>query len=121
MLECRPLHARHLQSSGVVRPRLTAPAVGFYAGFMRSQSESHLRHGEDRPWETGGILLAESLAQAGRLDLPGLFGNRRPVELEIGTGKGTFLLARAAARPELNFLGIEWARPYCLYAADRFR
>ena len=42
------------------------------------------------------------------------------LSVEIGTGKGTFLLARAAARPEVNFLGIEYARAYCQYAADRF-
>jgi tRNA (guanine-N7-)-methyltransferase len=50
-----------------------------------------------------------------------LFANTRPVEVEVGTGKGAFLLARAAARPDLNFIGIEWARSYCLYAADRVR
>jgi tRNA (guanine-N7-)-methyltransferase len=66
------------------------------------------------------VLLEESVA-AGAVDLAALFGNARPVEVEIGTGKGTFLLARAAARQEVNFLGIEWARAYCLYAADRIR
>ena len=70
--------------------------------------------------DAGGVLLEESVA-AQPLGLPALFGNDRPVELEIGTGKGAFLLARAAARPEINFLGLEWARPYCRYAADRFR
>jgi tRNA (guanine-N7-)-methyltransferase len=73
-----------------------------------------------RPIQPGSVLLDESLAQAGRLDLRELFGNDRPVEMEIGAGKGTFLLARAQARPELNFLGLEWARAYCQYAADRF-
>ena len=65
-------------------------------------------------------LLSEATAAAGLLDLPALFGNDRPVELEIGTGKGTFLLARARLREELNFVGLEWARGYCEYAADRF-
>jgi len=66
------------------------------------------------------VLLPEALA-AGPIDLPGVFGNVRPVEVEIGSGKGTFLLARAAARPEVNLLGIEWATAYCCYAADRVR
>ena len=48
-----------------------------------------------------------------------LFGNRLPVELEIGPGKGGFLLKRASARPEVNLLAIEWAKPHALYAADR--
>ncbi|MHC4982651.1 MAG: tRNA (guanosine(46)-N7)-methyltransferase TrmB [Planctomycetota bacterium] len=66
------------------------------------------------------MLLDESAAD-GPLDLPQLFGNTRPVEVEVGTGKGTFLLARARSRPELNFLGLERARAYCNYTADRCR
>jgi tRNA (guanine-N7-)-methyltransferase len=50
-----------------------------------------------------------------------LFGNDRPLELEIGSGKGTFLLAESGARPEVNFLGIEYARRYWIFAADRLR
>ncbi len=38
-----------------------------------------------------------------------MFGNDHPVELEIGMGKGTFLLEQARTRPEVNFFGIEWA------------
>ncbi|MCC6661784.1 MAG: tRNA (guanosine(46)-N7)-methyltransferase TrmB [Phycisphaerales bacterium] len=44
-----------------------------------------------------------------------------PLEIEVGSGKGTFLLARAAARPGVNLLGFEWAREFCDYAADRCR
>lgn len=36
-----------------------------------------------------------------------LFGNTNPVELEIGCGKGKFLLARAIENPGTNFLGID--------------
>lgn len=50
-----------------------------------------------------------------------LFGDDRPLELEIGSGKGTFLLAESAVRPEVNFLGIEYARRYWIFAADRLR
>ena len=87
---------------------------------MRTGSPKYLAHGREGKWDTAGVLLEESAA-AGPLDPPELFDNDRPIELEVGTGKGTFLLARAAARPELNFLGIEWAKAYCHYAADRFR
>ena len=38
-----------------------------------------------------------------------LFPNRHPFELEIGSGKGRFLLERAAKHPERNFLGIDYA------------
>lgn len=45
----------------------------------------------------------------------------RPFELEIGSGKGTFLIQQGAASPEKNFLGVEWAHEFYAYAADRLR
>ncbi len=45
----------------------------------------------------------------------------RPVELEVGPGKGRFLLEAARARPEVFFLGVEAAFPYATYTADRLR
>ena len=53
------------------------------------------------------------------LDWRGLFGNDHPVEIEVGFGKGLFLLNAATARPDLNFFGIEIIRKYQLYAATR--
>jgi tRNA (guanine-N7-)-methyltransferase len=50
-----------------------------------------------------------------------LFGNDRPVELEVGMGKGTFLTEQAKARPDVNFFGIEWANWFWKYASDRLR
>jgi tRNA (guanine-N7-)-methyltransferase len=38
-----------------------------------------------------------------------LFPTQRPFEMEIGSGKGRFLLERAAKHPERNFLGIDYA------------
>ncbi|MFM9959591.1 MAG: tRNA (guanosine(46)-N7)-methyltransferase TrmB [Phycisphaerales bacterium] len=45
----------------------------------------------------------------------------RRFELEIGSGKGTFLLQQSALEPTTNFLGIEWAKEFFAYAADRAR
>lgn len=55
------------------------------------------------------------------LDFASLFGNANPVEIEIGSGKGTFLYDQARTRPGVNFLGIEWARWFWRYASDRLR
>ena len=55
------------------------------------------------------------------LDWAAVFGNANPVEMEIGIGKGTFLLEQARARPDVNFFGIEWANWYWRYASDRLR
>jgi tRNA (guanine-N7-)-methyltransferase len=42
------------------------------------------------------------------------------VEIEVGMGKGLFLLTEAVNRPHVNFLGIEIVRKYQLYAATRY-
>ena len=48
-----------------------------------------------------------------------IFGNEHPVELEVGFGKGLFLLTAAQQRPEVNFVGIEIERKYVLFTANR--
>ena len=53
------------------------------------------------------------------LDWPTLFGNDRPVEVEIGHGKGAFLVDAAVAHPEHNFIGIEWASMRHVYTSER--
>jgi tRNA (guanine-N7-)-methyltransferase len=59
---------------------------------------------------------------AGRLDPRAWFSDpSRPFEIEIGSGKGTFLIQHAELNPAVNFLGIEWAREFYEYAADRIR
>lgn len=36
-----------------------------------------------------------------------LFGNDHPIHIEIGTGKGNFIIGKALANPDINFIGIE--------------
>jgi tRNA (guanine-N7-)-methyltransferase len=54
-----------------------------------------------------------------RVDFARVFGRDGPVHIEIGAGKGTFLLNQAKTHSDINFLGIEWARKYYRYAVDR--
>lgn len=60
-----------------------------------------------------------------QLDFYAIFGNNQPIEVEIGTGKGRFILAESRRRPETNFLGIErslkWLRVALLRAAKEPR
>ena len=55
----------------------------------------------------------------GMLDFAELFGRSATVEMEVGSGKGTFLLEEAKTFPEKDFFGIEWANKYYKYAVDR--
>jgi tRNA (guanine-N7-)-methyltransferase len=56
---------------------------------------------------------------APRVDWVGLFGNDNPVEIEVGFGKGLFLLTAALQSAGTNFFGIEVVRKLQLYAATR--
>jgi len=47
-----------------------------------------------------------------RLNLEDLFGNRNPTIIEIGSGKGRFLISTATERPDLNIIGIEKSLHY---------
>jgi len=59
----------------------------------------------------------------GFLPLCDWFGNAPgvPMELEVGSGKGTFLVQQAEQTPNVNYIGIEYARAYWRHAADRCR
>jgi tRNA (guanine-N7-)-methyltransferase len=54
-----------------------------------------------------------------RVDWKEIFGDEGPVEIEIGIGKGRFLLRAAEARPEIHHLGVEWANKYLRFAESR--
>lgn len=45
----------------------------------------------------------------------------RPLEIEIGSGKGGYLVDAVKRQPQTNLLGIEWAKEFWLYGADRCR
>ncbi|UCF66085.1 MAG: tRNA (guanosine(46)-N7)-methyltransferase TrmB [Acidobacteriota bacterium] len=53
------------------------------------------------------------------LDFGRVFGNDRDVELEVGVGKGRFLMLAATAMPDRNFVGVEYARRYLERAIAR--
>jgi tRNA (guanine-N7-)-methyltransferase len=54
-----------------------------------------------------------------KIDFVQIFGRSGPVHLEVGSGKGAFLLNQAKAQQDVNFLAIEWASKYYRYAVDR--
>jgi tRNA (guanine-N(7)-)-methyltransferase len=54
------------------------------------------------------VLVAADAAVLS-LDLAALFPRRAPLEVELGAGRGDFLIERAAACPEHDFLAVELA------------
>ena len=88
---------------------LTNPAAGLIdplSWFRRDQTPS-----VEQPSQAG----AETSASASGRNEPAR------LELEIGCGKGTFLIEHAARHPRVGLLGIEWAREFAYYTADRVR
>jgi len=65
------------------------------------------------PW----LLQPEQLPPV--LSSQSLFGNDRPLEIEIGSGKGLFIQTASAGEPGHYFLGIEIAKKYAAHAAAR--
>jgi tRNA (guanine-N7-)-methyltransferase len=61
------------------------------------------------PRETGFVLL----------DFAEVFGNRNRVVVEIGSGKGRFLIASAMEQPDVNFVGIEKSLHYYRVIRER--
>ena len=53
------------------------------------------------------------------IDWAQVFGGPGPVEVEVGPGKGRFILTVAEARPAVRMFGIEWANEYLRIAEER--
>lgn len=49
-----------------------------------------------------------------------VFGNSNPIHIEIGMGKGQFLLTLAKMNPEINYIGIERYSSVLLRALEKF-
>lgn len=72
-----------------------------------------------RPLEHYPSVVVEPDTISDKLCFPDLFGREAPVHIEIGSGKGTFIVNQAKADPGIDFLGIEWASKYYRHAVDR--
>jgi len=48
-----------------------------------------------------------------------LFDGTRPIEVEIGAGKGKYLLARAQLQPDINFVGFDYIWKYLKIGWER--
>jgi tRNA (guanine-N7-)-methyltransferase len=77
-----------------------------------------VRRGVRLPLEQLQPYLADMPAPDRPFDWPALAAGR-PVEMEVGFGKGLFLITAAEHHPAVCYLGIEIERKYQLYTATR--
>ncbi len=63
------------------------------------------------------LAFVEDLTQP--FDPQSLFDEPRDLEIEVGSGKGHFVLTHSEKRPDRNYLGNEIARKYARFAAYR--
>src|SRR2546421_1458071 len=54
-----------------------------------------------------GALIYKPTSITERIDPTKLFPNKQPLEVELGSGDGSFLVEYARLRPEHNFIGVE--------------
>ena len=80
-----------------------------------SWAAAHLRKIDPAIDLTGHFKTFDQLPQP--WDAAALFGRVAPLEVEVGSGKGLFLRTAAAARPEVDFLGIEVVQKYAQFTA----
>lgn len=77
----------------------------------------------NKPWaddflaENTNIVIAQPKENKGKWKE--VFGNTNPIHLEIGTGKGQFLVGMAKQFPEINFIGVEIAKSIIVAAAQK--
>ena len=66
-----------------------------------------LRHipGAEETIAASPYVVQDPQAQKGRWNL--LFGNANPIQIEVGMGKGRFIMELAQKNPGINYIGIE--------------
>ncbi len=52
-------------------------------------------------------------------DIHHIFPNKKPIHLEIGSGKGKFLVEKALKNPNINFIGLEKKADVLVKALDK--
>ena len=64
--------------------------------------------------ENGNALIEKKL-----IDYEKIFGNKNPVHLEIGCGKGQFACEKAKTNPQINLLAVEVNRNVVVQACEK--
>ncbi len=77
------------------------------------------KHGSERLEACGNIVIKD-LKSEGTTSQE-LFGNSNPIRIEIGCGKGDFIVGTAEKEPDVNFLAIERVSDVLVTAAEKVK
>ena len=77
------------------------------------------KHGAERLEACGEIVIKDLREQGSTSET--LFGNSNPLRIEIGCGKGDFIVGTAAKEPDVNFLAIEKVSDVLMLAAEKVK
>ena len=75
------------------------------------------KHGAERLEACGSIVIRDLKAEGNTAQA--LFGNDNPIRIEIGCGKGDFIVGTAAKEPDVNFLAVEKVSDVLVIAAEK--
>ena len=62
--------------------------------------------------------VKEAIKNKKYFDYKAIFNNDNPVELEVGCGKGRFIVEKAKANPNVNFIAVELLENIIVMAAE---
>ena len=77
------------------------------------------KHGAERLEACGKIVIKDLRAEGNTSQQ--LFGNDNPIRIEIGCGKGDFIVGTAAKEPDVNFLALEKVSDVLMLAAEKVK
>ncbi len=77
------------------------------------------KHGAERLLACGNIVIKDLRAEGN--SSRALFGNDKPLRIEIGCGKGDFIVGTAAKEPDVNFLAVEKVSDVLVIAAEKVK
>lgn len=122
---------RHKHQGYVAPPRRVRVATSLPEGLDHYEFKRELEPmGDPQMWrysiqyDASGLPMREvsSPPPFQELDLDAFFERTGAnLEIEIGMGKGSFLVPYSKLHPELNLLGVEWTIPIALHALERLR
>lgn len=77
------------------------------------------KHREDRMESCSELIITN--IEDYKNDIKSIFDNDNPVRMEIGCGKGKFILETAARNPEINFIAVEKCLDVLVLALEKVK